>query len=319
MKTVNPSISIIVPVYKVEKYLERCLDSIISQTFTDWECILIDDGSPDNSGKICDEYAKKDERFIVIHQENAGVSAARNVGLDVAKGDYISFVDSDDWVESIFLEVQYNDIVSRDYDVCICGFVGKGKVINRELSVIEAKKNLFLPNGFLGFSFLKIIKKQVIEGIRFNTTITYCEDTDFFYRVFEACNKILWTNKALYHYVDNPNSITRVHGFTPQLLSKFYIIDKLYEKEENKSVKYSILCYNIIAHYFACLFHIIHSVVESDVVFLQSKNYCKRHYFYFFINYRYSWKIKIVLFVICFSKKPEKHILMKYLKARHKI
>ena len=94
-----PKISIIVPVYKVEKYLNRCLDSIIAQTYTDWECILIDDGSPDNSGKICDEYAEKNSRFVVIHQENTGSAEARNIALKNANGEYIICVDSDDWVE----------------------------------------------------------------------------------------------------------------------------------------------------------------------------------------------------------------------------
>ena len=109
----NPKISIIVPVYKVEKYLHRCLDSIVNQTFTDWECILIDDGSPDNSGIICDEYAQMDRRFKVIHQENKGVSAARNAGLDVAKGEWIGFVDSDDWIEKETYEVAYNKAIKE--------------------------------------------------------------------------------------------------------------------------------------------------------------------------------------------------------------
>ena len=104
MKKGNCIISIIVPVYNVEKYLSRCLDSILFQSFPDWECILIDDGSSDNSGKICDEYAQQDDRFIVIHQQNSGVSAARNAGLDIAKGQWFSFVDSDDWIGSNFLE-----------------------------------------------------------------------------------------------------------------------------------------------------------------------------------------------------------------------
>lgn len=95
----RPQISIIIPVYNVEAYLERCLNSILSQTFDDWECICIDDGSVDGSGKILDAYAKKDSRFIVIHQVNSGVSFARNVGLKRAKGDFITFVDSDDWIE----------------------------------------------------------------------------------------------------------------------------------------------------------------------------------------------------------------------------
>lgn len=100
--------SIIVPVYKVEKYLERCVESIINQTFEDFELILIDDGSPDRCGAICDEYAAEDERIKVIHQKNQGVSVARNAGLDVATGDYICFVDSDDWIELDCLKTVYD-------------------------------------------------------------------------------------------------------------------------------------------------------------------------------------------------------------------
>ena len=95
-----PKVSIIVPVYKVEKYLRKCIDSIINQTLKDIEIILVDDGSPDNCGKICDEYAAKDTRIKVIHKENGGLSSARNAGMEVAEGEYIGFVDSDDWIES---------------------------------------------------------------------------------------------------------------------------------------------------------------------------------------------------------------------------
>ena len=98
-------ISVIVPVYKVEKYLHRCIDSVLAQTFTDFELILVDDGSPDNCGKICDEYAEKDERIHVIHKENGGLSSARNAGLDIATGDYIVFIDSDDYVENCLLQL----------------------------------------------------------------------------------------------------------------------------------------------------------------------------------------------------------------------
>lgn len=100
----NPKISVIVPVYNTEKYLHRCIDSILAQTFTDFELLLIDDGSKDNSGTICDEYAAKDSRVRVFHKENGGVSSARNLGLDNAKGEWISFVDSDDYTDSYFLE-----------------------------------------------------------------------------------------------------------------------------------------------------------------------------------------------------------------------
>ena len=114
-------LSIIIPTYNSASVLPKALDSIVCQTFTDWECILVDDGSPDRSGKICDEYAEKDKRFRVFHQENAGVSAARNKGLDEAKGEYVNFVDSDDWVETNALE-EYISHMSDDVDFVVSGF-----------------------------------------------------------------------------------------------------------------------------------------------------------------------------------------------------
>ncbi|WP_227166600.1 glycosyltransferase, partial [Enterococcus faecium] len=110
-------ISIIVPVYKVEKYLRKCVDSILAQTFTDFEVILVDDGSPDNSGKICDEYAEKDNRVRVIHKENGGLSSARNAGIDVARGKYLGFVDSDDYIDEDMYEILYENLKIHDADI----------------------------------------------------------------------------------------------------------------------------------------------------------------------------------------------------------
>src|SRR5574344_122915 len=115
----NDLVSIIVPVYKVEPYLKRCLDIILNQTYKNIEIILVDDGSPDKCPQICDEYAKKDNRIIVIHQENGGLSAARNTGLDIAKGEYISFVDSDDWVHLQYIEVLLTSALKENADIII--------------------------------------------------------------------------------------------------------------------------------------------------------------------------------------------------------
>lgn len=117
-----PLISIIVPVYKVEKYLRRCLDSIAAQTYINLEVILVDDGSPDGCGKICDEYAAKDARFRVIHQKNGGLSAARNTGLDACMGNYVMFIDSDDYIAANMCEVLYKNAVQNDAQIVVCGF-----------------------------------------------------------------------------------------------------------------------------------------------------------------------------------------------------
>lgn len=115
--------SIIVPVYNVEKYLDKCLASISEQTFKEFECIVVDDGSPDNSNDIIDRYVNKDQRFKVIHQKNMGISAARNAGLAIAQGDYIAFVDSDDYISNEYLEKFALKIANTDADIVICGFI----------------------------------------------------------------------------------------------------------------------------------------------------------------------------------------------------
>ncbi len=113
-------ISVIVPVYKVEPYLRQCIDSILAQKYTDFELILVDDGSPDNCGRICDEYAKQDDRIRVIHQENQGLSAARNAGIDIAKGEYLTFIDSDDFVSQAYLKCMWQIVTERNVDIAIC-------------------------------------------------------------------------------------------------------------------------------------------------------------------------------------------------------
>ncbi|HEL7541574.1 TPA: glycosyltransferase, partial [Enterococcus faecalis] len=116
-----PKISIIVPVYNVEKYLEKCVRSILAQTFTDFELILVDDGSPDSSGAMCDQFAEQDERVKVIHKENGGLSDARNAGIEIATGEYLGFVDSDDYIADDMYELLYTNIVKEDADLSICG------------------------------------------------------------------------------------------------------------------------------------------------------------------------------------------------------
>ena len=118
-----PLISVIVPIYNVEKYLDRCVDSIINQTYKNLEIILVDDGSPDNCPQMCDDYAKKDSRIKVVHKENGGLSDARNVGMEVATGEYVSFIDSDDYISLDFYETLLETIVDNDSDIVECGVV----------------------------------------------------------------------------------------------------------------------------------------------------------------------------------------------------
>lgn len=163
--------SIIVPVYNVEKYLDKCLESILRQTFKDFECIIIDDGSPDNSNIIIDKYVKLDQRFKVIHQKNMGLSAARNTGLDIAQRNYIVFVDSDDYIADEYLEKFALKIADTDADIVICGFVEaykdyeKNKVFAVEST--EVIKQNILADVWPSYVWNKCYKKDLFGDIRF--------------------------------------------------------------------------------------------------------------------------------------------------------
>ena len=183
----NPKISVIVPVYNAESTIRRCVDSILAQTFTDFECLLIDDGSKDRSGEICDEYAEKDSRVRVFHKENGGVSSARNVGLDNATGEWIAFVDSDDWVGEMYLESFSGHL---DADLMIGGFL---RVKNNE--IVYDNYWDYLPDGlYLNFRHIieshlnhsafsapwaKLFRRKIIGKIRFDSNIFLGEDNLF--------------------------------------------------------------------------------------------------------------------------------------------
>lgn len=203
----QPSVSIIVPVYNVETYLKECLNSIISQTFVDWECIVVDDGSKDTSPEICDEFASKDNRIKVIHQPNKGLSGARNSALAVAEGQYIAFVDSDDKVDPDYLSVLFNLIIKEDADVAQCGFIKEFTTFNRKKSLpsdyfcIEGESvysNLLFYESLHGYMWGKLFRREVIS-VLFPEGRIY---EDFFVMTHWANNirKIVWTSQCLYYY-----------------------------------------------------------------------------------------------------------------------
>lgn len=204
-------ISIIIPVYNVEKFLDRCLESVTNQTYTDFECILVNDGSTDNSGNICDRWAKKDSRFKVIHQNNQGVSIARNMGLDNAMGEYIVFIDSDDWVEQSYLS---DLIINSTSDIVISGTVVEKDdtclSINSPLSdktfefndtAIEDIKHLIKSTLIFG-PYVKLYKSSIIKkhNIKFNTYYDYGEDLLFVFEYLKYVNTISTIINANYHY-----------------------------------------------------------------------------------------------------------------------
>lgn len=219
-----PQISVIVPVYKIEKYINRCVDSIIDQTITDFELILVDDGSPDNCGKICDEYAAKDKRIIVIHQKNGGLSAARNAGIDIARGRYIYFLDGDDYISNELLSCvlskmdQGLDLVVFQYKFVTEGDAVIGSSRYKPQSFIidsEQKRVSFLiqdlMQGELGWNaWSRVYRRSIIDehNLRFaDNNKIFAEDLYFTLCYCVFANKIDVIGDCLYYYVQRTDSI----------------------------------------------------------------------------------------------------------------
>lgn len=255
----QPLVSIIVPIYKVEPYLRRCLDSIVNQTYTNLEIILIDDGSPDGCPQICDEYAANDNRIVVIHKENGGLSDARNAGLDICKGEYISFVDSDDWVDEKYIEVLLSLSIKENTDIVIGEYVKiNGKIPQKEENVWtktysskEALIRLFSKNNITyTVSWGKLYKKELFNSIRFPIG-KYHEDEFTTYILFYNSTKIVYTSKALYNYYQRAGSIvsTRHPWDVLDYLEQRFIFFK--ERKEFKLLPLilSPLCWQLLCAY----------------------------------------------------------------------
>ena len=246
-----PKISIIIPVYKAENYIHKCMDSLLKQTFTDYEIILIDDGSPDNSGKICDEYSKIDKRIRTIHKINGGVSSARQCGIDNATGEYTIHVDPDDWVKPTMLEELYQKAIEEDADMVICDFIkyytDKKQIyvkqqpssLNHQIVLQELFKHL------QGSLWNKLIRKACYEkfNIKFPTSFNLYEDLYVCTCLLKHPLKISYIPKAYYYYHISANSNSMVkrtdrktlaedllfYNTMSQVLEEFPDINKLYK------------------------------------------------------------------------------------------
>ncbi|MBO4894986.1 MAG: glycosyltransferase [Clostridia bacterium] len=236
MNDYSSMISVIIPVYKVEPYLRRCVDSVIAQTYKNLEIILVDDGSPDNCGRICDEYALKDSRIKVIHQENRGQSAARNIGLDNATGDYIGFVDSDDYIEPNMYEKLYESLSINNADISICNFEQVGslnKVILADSPITDellTKQDAFskLTDKRLWYYLViwnKLYKKNIFSSLRFPEG-KICEDNYIIHEVFDNAETIVSVKEILYYYFYRADSIT----YSPPTVKDLDSIEAFYNR-----------------------------------------------------------------------------------------
>lgn len=219
--TEQTPVSIIIPVYNVAPYLRCCLDSVIAQSFAKFEAIAVDDGSTDGSGAICDEYAAKDKRFVVIHKENGGLSAARNTGLDNCSGRYICFLDSDDYYEPDFLQTMYDGIKDSDYDFvsCVANFVDEENCLIRRneypVDRAELRGDLFdhwyHSNLIEDAAWNKIYQRSLFDGVRFKEGIIY-EDSEVIVRLLKKATSALFIKEYKYNYRIRQGSILNYQG-----------------------------------------------------------------------------------------------------------
>lgn len=272
----SPLVSVIIPVYNVKKYLKKCIESVILQTYENIEIILVNDGSTDGSGVICDEYAVNDMRIRVIHQDNFGVSYARNIGINIATGDYIQFVDSDDCLESIMIK-KLVEVIDGSQMV-ICGYKStygnRSHPINKNNTCPiegEFKKNDFLnsfgilfKHGFINSPCNKLYLTDIIQkyGIRFNEDLSMGEDLIFNLEYINACERISIIQESLYNYISfNSDSLTR--SFNKELFDnqkmlfsriKEFLLSNNYYTNKNRDLIQSVYTDAIIGC-FEQLFH----------------------------------------------------------------
>lgn len=293
-------ISVIIPVYNVEKYLKRCLDSVINQTYKNLEIILIDDGSTDNSGKICDEYAQKDERIIVIHKENGGVSSARNKGLDICIGDYISFIDSDDWINLEYFRKLYNNLIENNSDISCCDYIRIGNNDDIRLSDSVAEIQILNGEDILKFYLkeeltspcAKLYDKKFWVYNRFPIGKTN-EDIFTIFKVFSEIERIVYDKTQLYYYYRNYDSTTK-SKFSRKNLDLLHAWKEVLNLSRNYSNEIQKLAnFRLKKAYFSLLGIIAYNGMDNSDENNEIKNFILKN---FKENYIYLLKSNLISF-----------------------
>lgn len=273
----KPTISVIVPVFNVERYLQQCVDSILSQSFDAFELILVDDGSTDSSNLLCDKYAREDDRIKVVHKVNAGVSAARNTGIDIANGKYIAFVDSDDFVDRAFLETLVSTIEASKADLSVVGFsyyYDPQKSVDHTI----AQDGVYSVKRFVKMMFKESYEKHIISSVcnklfrkelvelyqlKYSVVDHICEDGMFVYDYLMHCASIAFNSSVLYIYrqvTNQPHLMTKYNSNAFESLDKYYqsILAFLSKHEAEMSV-YDFVDYSFLRRCFGFLSNIYRS------------------------------------------------------------
>lgn len=316
-----PIISIIVPVYNVEKYLNKCINSILNQTFEDYELILVDDGSTDNSSRICDEYAKIDDRIKVIHKINGGLSSARNMGIENSCGEYIAFIDSDDYIHPQMIEILYNNIKMYQADISICNYENVKeneaynkiifkdfKLIDREIKEytnIDALKELDNKNVLIfTIACNKLYKKQLFNNVRYKEGKIH-EDEFIIHELLYYSSKIVYTNKKLYYYFMREGSITK----SKYSISRIDLLDAHKERirffrnivKDKDMVERAVFGYS--KTFFRVYYRLKYEVEDSDKCLRALKREYESNLINILRNPYYTKKEKIIIIVFCINPK----------------
>lgn len=304
-------ISVIVPVYNVEQYLKKCIDSIIAQTYENIEIILIDDGSTDNSGTICDDYKIKNPKIRVFHKINGGLSSARNLGIEKSKGKYLTFVDSDDTIEKDYIEYLYNLIKKYNTEMSICSYnVIKNKKIdfgkNLEEELLSTEKCLYrllCEKGFTISACAKMYNKTLFDNIRFPLN-KLCEDNGTTYKLIMKCPTIAYGNIAKYNYLIRKDSIT-TSSFNIKKMDLIELVDMMCDDIYNK---YPSLEDVILKKRNNARFSILRQLLEEDntrYLNIQNEiiNYLKNNYHQIIKNKESDFKDKIGIVLLKIDKK----------------
>ena len=267
----HPLISIVIPIYNVELYLRRCLDSIIHQTYSNLEIILVEDGSPDKCGDICEEYKLQDNRITIIHKVNGGLSEARNAGLDIATGEYIALVDSDDWLETNYIQILYDLIKNYNADISICNLhivynddeiINNNNVVVVEYTNIQALEQYFAEYSLeMIVAHCKLYKADLFKDIRYPLGKIH-EDEYTTYKLLYSANKVMFTTSCLYYYFQRSDSIIGA-GFN--LNGRYNYLEAIEERILfYKKVSLKILWENTIRGYFEEIIYIYNKQIQYN-------------------------------------------------------
>lgn len=302
-----PKLSIIIPVFNVEAYVSRCINSVLSQTYTDFEVIIVNDGSQDKSGKIADIYAKKDNRIKVVHQENKGVSAARNAGLRESKGEYIGFVDPDDWIEPNMYSTLISLLEHENCDIVSCSWMnndekGKETQYYSDLPSTKMSREQFMmhffdmPPTILGSVCLKVFRRNLLKSV-FSEKYTICEDNLFLAENIVNIQNAFYTCTPLYHIFSRQDSTTRRDK--SRLVLGLPVRKKIIRIARSVSEECGMLAENVfLDQCFA--FSNKHNVTDLEYLQMAREEFCdylKNNYLSVFLNRKIHIKLKIIYFV----------------------